>query len=591
MKKLLALTIAIIMLVAFLAACAGDDPAPPTNDTPGTDAPATDDPPATEDDPPATTDDPPAVTGGGTREFVEPPPGHWDQPFPETVTITAAAPHGANWHFRGNDDVNNNPWTRLYLERLNVEVVFDWTIVDGYAERLNMQIAANDLPDVWSIGLDSDSRLFNQLQAAGTILDLTDAYRTYASQRIQDFELTDPYTIQNFMVDGRIYGLPRYYYGQIDQPWHMWVRKDWYEAEGSPEIRTVEDLENLMRAFMDNHDAQYGIGVNDNMQWLMRTAPMFGAYIGDIHENSYFWRPDDTGRLRPGISFPEFEVALENWARWFSEGFISPEFMMMLEHGGRAQEDIVNGVVGMHAWWQWWGWYSGPAIVDNLNNVDAYFIPLNLPTVDGAQPARGQIFFPNRDILVANANFQNPAAWMRVLSLVDHMIFSPDANLSQDELEYLMLEGMEHAMAFPFKMIDPQTDMLQYQHVLHALETGDTSELFTTGMQFKHRDSLAWINNHESHGLGAYLQMGFDGSAYARSQHLFDIGRVVTTGMWGVAPPEFADAGATGDILMEEIMSIIMGNRPASDWPDILEQWYARGGQIKEDAVNLHFGG
>jgi len=580
--RCIALLFTVVMLVA---ACApADTPAEADPADPGataTPAPGTGTEPG---------QDPPAAATQGTREFVEPPPGHWDQPFSETVRITAVAPHGTNWHFRDGDDVNNNPWTRLYLDRLNVEVVFDWTVVDGYAERLNMAILARDLPDVWNIGADSDSRLFNQLQADGMLLDLTDAYRTYASQRIQDFEITDPLTIQNFMVDGRVYGLPRLYYGQIDQPWHMWVRKDWYEAAGSPEIRTVADLENLMRTFMTDQGAAYGIGVNDNMQWLLRTAPMWGAYIGNIHNNEYFWMPDATGRLRPGISFPEFEVALENWARWFSEGFISPEFMMMGEWGGRAQEDIVNGVVGMHAWWQWWGWYSGPAIVDNLRNNDAYFIPFNMPTVDGAQPARGQIFYPNFDVLVANADFQNPAAWMRVLSLVDHMIFSPDANLSPDELEYYMLHGMEHAMAFPFKIIDPQTDMLQYIHVLHALETGDTSELFTTGMQFKHRDSLAWLNDQESTGLGAYLQMGFDGSAYARSQHLFDIGRVVTTAMWGVAPPEFADAGTTGDILMEEIMAIIMGIRPASDWPQILEQWYAQGGQIKEDAVNLHFG-
>jgi len=340
---------------------------------------------------------------------------------------------------------------------------------------------------------------------------------------------------------------------------------------------------------MNDFGAAYGIGVDQNLQWLFRTAPMFGAYVGNIHEHEYFWMPDATGRLRPGISFPEFEVALENWARWFQEGFISPEFMMM-EEWGRGQEDIVNGRVGMHAWWQWWGWYSGPTIVQNLNNNDAYFVPFNLPTVDGAQPARGQIFFPNFHVNVANANFQNPAAYMRVLSLVDHMVFSPDAGLSPDELAYFMEEGREHAMSPVFKLIDPQTDMLQYLHVLHALETGDTSELFTTGMQFKFNDSMNWLNNQDPHGLGAFLQMGFAGSAYARSQHLFDIGRTVTTAMWGVAPAEFADAGTTGDLILEEVMQIIMGNRPASDWPQILEQWYAQGGQIKEDAVNLHFG-
>jgi len=585
MKRILALILALVMAFSILAACA--DPDTPDADPPATNGDDTPAPPAGNDN-----DTPPPAATEATREFVQPPPGDWDQPFPETVLISAAAPHGTNWHFRGDDDVNDNPWTRLYMDRLNVQVEFEWTAIDDYPMLMNLAIAAGDLPDVFNIGPGFDPLLFNQLVDQGMLLDLTDAYRTYASQRIQDFELTDPDTIQNFMVDGRIFGLPRYYYGQIDQPWHMWVRKDWFEAEGSPEIRTVQDLEDLMRAFMDNHGAAYGIGVNDNLQWLLRTAPMWGAYVGNIHDHQYFWMPDQTGRLRPGISFPEFEVALENWARWFDEGLISADFTAAgSEWGGRVQEDLINGVFGVHAWWQWWGWYSARPIVELTGDPDTYFIPFNLPTVDGAQPARGQIFFPNNDVIVASADFQNPAAWMRVLSLVDHMIFSPDAGLNEDELEYYMLDGMEHAMAFPFKIIDPQADMLQYIHVLHALETGDTSELFTAGMQSKYSHSRQWIDTQaDPEWLGAFLQMGFDGSAYARSQHLFDTNRIVRTALWGVQPPEFGEAGATGDMLIEEIMLIIMGVRPASDWPDILEQWYAQGGQIKEDAVNARFG-
>jgi len=109
-------------------------------------------------------------------------------------------------------------------------------------------------------------------------------------------------------------------------------------------------------------------------------------------------------------------------------------------------------------------------------------------------------------------------------------------------------------------------------------------------MKFKYSDSLAWRDNQEPHGLGAYLQMGFEGSAYARSQHLFDNGWTVNTALWGQPPSEFAEAGSTGDIVMEEVMQIIIGNRPASDWPSILEQWYAQGGNILEDAVNKYYG-
>ena len=84
--------------------------------------------------------------------------------------------------------------------------------------------------------------------------------------------------------------------------------------------------------------------------------------------------------------------------------------------------------------------------------------------------------------------------------------------------------------------------------------------------------------------------MGFEGSAYARSQYLFDNNLVVTTAMWGPAPPEFDQAGSTGDIILEEVMQIIRGNRPVSHFNQVLATWYNQGGRIKEDAVNRHYG-
>jgi len=564
------------LLLVALAACNQDAGTANVADT-GTGGQATADTPAVPD----------APAGHDPRAFQSVPAGDWNTPFENPVHITAVGTQGVNWHFEGNDDMHNNPWIRLYAEELNVHLNWEWLAIDDYPTRLNMAIAADDLPDIFHIPIDMP-RTFHQLQAAGTLQDLTDPFNNYMSDRIRNFRDIDPDTFEVYTVDGRLYGIPRLYYGQIDQPWHMWIRKDWYEAEGSPEIRTVADLENLARAFMDNHGASYGFAVDNDLEWLFRMAPMFGAYIGDIHHNQYFWRPDDTGRLRPGIAFPEFMTALETWQRWFAEGLISADFVTMTPT--RAHEDVVNGLTGIQAWWQWWGWMNGPTIV-GLQNNDAYFIPFNLPTVSGNEPARGQLFFPNRDVLVAHRDFENPAAWMKVLSLVDHMIFSPDANLNPDQLGYFMHDGREHAMGPSFKIIDPHADMLQMINVQRALDTGDTSELFTTGMQFKYTDSRAWLESQTPGGLGAFLQMGFAGSAYSRSQHLFDTGRIVQNSLWGMLPEEFDQAGSTGDLILEEVMQIIMGVQPVSHFETVLEQWYSLGGQIKEDAVNLHFGG
>ena len=566
-----------ILAIGFSACGNGDDPVTPDPQDAATPAPVVEHAPPPDDHDP--------------RAYQPVPDGDWRTPFPYPVHITAAATFGIHWTFEGTDTVQDSPWTRSWANELNVHV--EWEILEAVDYELVFQLAmaADNLPDVFYIP-NAIQRTFHELQAAGMLLDLAHAYNNYASDRIRDREIVDPLTIQTFMVNGGLYALPRYYYGQIDQPWHIWVRKDWYEAEGSPEIRTVEDLENLARAFMANHGAHYGFAINDTLQYLFRTGPMFGVYLGDIHNSSYFWLPDETGTLIPGIARPEFITALENWQRWFAEGLISPEFMMMGEWD-RIREDIANGVVGIIPWWQWWGWFVGPDVVLMQDNNDAYFIPLNLPTLDGSRPARGQIFFPNLGTIAANSNFQNPGAWMKILSLVDHMIFSPDAGLTFEQREYYFAGQREHAATPVFKMIDPQADLLQYIYINRALETGDASPLFTTGMLSKHEEILSWLEHrYPPSALGPFLQLGFPDSAYGRSQHLFDNGWVIENRMWGPPPEEFDAAGLTGDMILEEVMLIIMGVNPVSHFTDVvLPAWYAQGGQIKQDAVNLHFGG
>ena len=569
---------ALLLLMGLLvfAACAQD--ADPADDTAGQAAPGVG----------AEAGQQPAVTDGhDPRAFQPVPDGPWYTPFPEPVILTAATSQSAGWDFPDGDDMRYNVWTRAMRDYLNVHVEFEILELLDYVLALNLAIAAGTLPDVFYIPLGAPL-MFRQLQEDGQLLDITHAYQNYASQRIRDRELVDPTAIQGYIVDGRLYAMPRYHFGTISIPWHLWVRKDWYEAEGSPEIRTVADLEALAHAFINNHGAHFGIAIDNNLQLLFRLATMFGAYVGDVHDSNYFWTPDATGRLRPGIAHPEFMDALETWQRWFAEGILSPEFMA---HGlwAETNESVVNGLVGIQPFFNWWGFANGATIV-NLQGEDAYFIPLHIPTVDGSRPARAQINFPNAGRIAANVNMQNPGAWMKVLSLIDDIKFNPDHGRPEEVvLEFMALN--QASMGAVFDIIDPMADPNELIFITRALETGDASILFTAGQINKHHNILRWLNyRYPAYTVAPYLQLGFPGSAYSRTMHLFDNNWVVYNGLWGAAPPEFDAAGLTGDMIIEEATLIIMGVNPVSHWTTVLENWYAQGGQIKEDAVNLHFG-
>ena len=520
----------------------------------------------------------------GTREPQQVPEGDWLAPYPTVVNITTVKGQGMDVVYEPGDDHSNNPWTRAWLEKLGIEVTYDW-VDDGntqYATKLNMTIASGNLPDVFKCNYVQ----YRQLMQAGLLMDITEYYNNNLSQRVRDYTKTDPDTIKLTTENGRIYGIPGYYYGIIDQPKDLWIRKDWYEAAGSPELKTVEDYEKLVKGFMETYGG-YGLAIENKLENLFMTGPMFGVYLGNpANPNAqYFWYEDSAGRIKAGIAHEEFKTALSYWAKWYEEGILSPDFANF--DTNKMIQDIVNGKVGSQPHYQWQGWHVGPNLVAAQGD-DAYFIPFAFPTIDGSQ-VLGQVGFPNNDIIVVSKTCANPAAVMKLLSYTDYIMFDPNTKLTEEEFKGFT-DGQREHVPGSVEIIDPMADMIQFEHVLHALKTGDTSELYTAGMQKKYGDSISWINEKNSGGLGAYLQQGFDGCSYYNSKFLIDNGFLQKTAAWGPPPEEFDKTVNTIDIILNGVMEIIMGVQPVEYYDEILASWYSQGGQIMEDAINVVYG-
>ncbi|MDR1600294.1 MAG: hypothetical protein LBS11_10580 [Oscillospiraceae bacterium] len=523
----------------------------------------------------------------GTRDAQPIPQGDWLTPYDPPVNITTVKGTGHDLVYEDGDTAYANPWTRAWLSDLGVEVTYDW-IDEGntqYDTKLNMTIASGKLPDAFKCNYVQ----FRQLTQAGLLLDITDVYNDSAatSQRIRDYELTDPDSIKITTIDGRIYAVPGYYYGIIDNPRDLWVRKDWYEAAGSPELKTVEDFENLAKQLIAEHGG-YGLAISNTLQELFMTGPMFDVYLGDPSNagNPYFWYKDDAGRVKPGIAHPEMKTALTYWAKWYQDGIISPDFANF--DTNKMNEDVVTGRAAFQPYWQWQGWLNGPNLVVAQGSEDAYMIPLPFPTIDGSQ-VLGQVDFPNSSNIVVAATCENPAAVMKLLSYTDYIMFDGDTVLTEEQFRGFT-DGQREHVPGAFNIIDPQADMLQFEHVLAALQTGDTSQLFTAGMKKKYGDSVNWIDNKDTGGLGAYLQQGFEGCAYYNSKFLIDNNFLKRTNMWGPPPEAFDNTVNTVDIALNGFSEIIMGIQPVDYYDQVIADWYAGGGTILEDAVNAEYG-
>ena len=125
---------------------------------------------------------------------------HVSDVFQKTVTLN-------------DQTLEDNMWLDQYRERFGINVKYLWIAksAEEYNQKLNLSMAAGDIPDI--LELDSRKPPVNvaRLYEAGKLQPLDDVYPAYASERL----LNDVYrhepeaTFKSVTFDGNLYALPR----------------------------------------------------------------------------------------------------------------------------------------------------------------------------------------------------------------------------------------------------------------------------------------------------------------------------------------------------------------------------------------------
>lgn len=113
-----------------------------------------------------------------------------------------------------------------------------------YAQKLNVSIASDDLPDLMWV----DAAQLKRMVEDDMLADLTDVYANYAAE-FTNKVLTDDggSAMEAATFGGKLYGLPHIQsgYGSTEV---LWVRADWLEKLGLDTPKTMEDVLNAARA-------------------------------------------------------------------------------------------------------------------------------------------------------------------------------------------------------------------------------------------------------------------------------------------------------------------------------------------------------
>jgi putative aldouronate transport system substrate-binding protein len=298
-----------------------------------------------------------------------------------------------------------NRYLDVYKRAFNVEVSYKFASSE-YTQQLRLDMAANDLPDIF--GVPSRQDMYEMAQA-GVIQDLGGLRGKYSSQIVEELWNGTP-NIDLATFDGKLYGLPQTW-PATDPLGYLYIRADWLKALNLQPPKTMDELVKIAEAFV-NADFDKN-GVKDTIGM---------AFDKNVFSHNY------RGLFTGFSAYPEYWVNKNGVLSWggidennkkalaflndlYRRGLIDREF---ISYGGsETTEAIVSGKCGIM-----YTWHGAPTgwedLVSREPQADFWAVPL--PTVDG-KPAKSPITPFAVGYTVVNSKFANPEIAFKMFNL------------------------------------------------------------------------------------------------------------------------------------------------------------------------------
>ena len=508
---------------------------------------------------------PVAVMAGGTQEASKTDEG------PIEVHVGLEEIVNAVW--AEGEDMGDNLWTRLFLKKHNIKVIVDWVSSEYYTS-LNLAIASGELPDAFIV----NPVQLHQLAEARQLADIQEAYDQNASVGLKKMMDANKSIVDTARFGDELLALPRLHYGYETATMFVWARKDWKEGLGITEMNTIEDVEDMMQAFMTNYDAEFGIMLDKSLRSFFQIAPSFHSY-------PQIWITGPDGTIQHGGIQPETKDALARWADWYAKGYVRSDFGTLTTL--QMLEDAYNGKVGVFGQANWASWQVGSDMINN-QGPDTDFMPMDLPSVDGGK-IMYPIAFPNSVYHVVRRGYEYPEV---LPILTSEYVYVLDESIIQggmtiDEALPFNTNHMHHVTG-PFKV--HFAHYRDIQEVSSSINSG-VVELNSGNAYTFYNECMKWVRDGDLVGHGRYIQMGHPESSLKKALKHVDDDHLLFAEMWGVAPQVLRDYGSTlDDLLIEGYTKIITGVEPVNYFDELVEEWKRAGGDRATQAVNEMYG-
>ena len=475
------------------------------------------------------------------------------------------------------ETIEDNQALQYIEDTLNIDITFSWIVSsDSYTDKLNLAITSGDIPDVMTV----DLLQLEQLAAADAIEDLTPYIEKYANQDIlENYAQTNGAALAAATLNGKVMGIPNVQ-PQADAPIMVFVRQDWLDKLGLEGPKTVDDVETIAKAFIEQDPD--GNGENDTYGITGTYTPVqvpsnlhgfdaiFNAY-GSFP--SLFYRDAD-GKIIYGSVQPETKAALARLAQMYADGIVDPEFAT--KDAGTSNEIIAGGKGGIMfgPWWiPWW-----PLNDSVTNDPNADWQPYLIQDKNGKYTfSMGGYTYT---FVVVKKGYPHPEAALKVLNV-------------QNDLSYGLNDAPQYYEDFnsiwttlfpiPFLIEQPYVVERMASEYQQALDGTLDPVTFNDAMQIEYdqiqtdiaaprQDVPSWSVRMARLDAALLLAQGYD---EVRSDPVAE--RIFPLDENWPSLKKMED---------EAILQIITGAKPLDYFDEFVQQWYDNGGTALLEKMN-----
>ena len=511
----------------------------------------------------------------------------------ENVELTYMHKLNGTEKYVGDDDINNNVWSRCYQDELGITLKYTIAAAgDDYTQKLTMAIASNDLPDL----MDLPPEEFSELANAGMLADITDAYDTYASDLLKEtIEVDGGIQLASAKVDGKLYGLPQLSAadGTCDL---LWIRTDWLENLGLEAPTTMDELIEVARAFRyddpdgNGQDDTWGIGFQKDIVKDDGASP--GSYEGFFAAYGAYskaWLKDENGQIAYSGINPGMKEALIQLNQMYKDGLIDPEFGV--KDTVKLGEDIAAGKVGMFFGLEGMPWGACKSNIENDPEADWQCYPI---VSAGAEPAKPVTYVRISRYYAANAKCEHPEALVKIAN-----VFQDKINSLEASEETLNTFGVDPSTGINFAeyaacAMDPaiQKCNTYYKEIKDTLNGDSKIEEIHPEAARYYKVIKSFIDNGmdkgaDSLGWNYYKFIGPEGSWNTIINDYKANDRLVQSVFFGAPTPTMSTNLSSMDKMQAETyVNILMGTQSPDTFDDFVKSWKELGGDQITAEVN-----